>query len=449
MADWYTKIAEQVVGPLSPDQLKALADGGRLTPNDPIAKSKDGPWVPASRVKGLFEVAAVDDEPPASAPQPTAQPVLPTTQPANEAPPAAPFEHPPIPQPPVLMPKRTEVQALPPADVEPSPEASPASGPVGGFAIIAEEVAAAGRLHKKKRVKTAKEPLTEKQKNARLVKWLAIAIVAGIVVFASIPFVRRGTRTTPATGPAKKPVAADVHVDTSGKSLEETFGRVSQTGPARAAAPTSQAAQGADADSQARPADGTAATSASTGGVEVKPIRVALDRPQMTSDDGRTARPAKPCLLVEFELRTTAPDASVRFRGWLSSAEEISLVDDRGTEYKVRTPKNFQGMFVDGQCRETTFLSAEKPTTDVVVFSWPEAAPQLPSTSEEVLKLRLPKSVYGEEGEMRIEIPLTEIDVTEEALQAPVGKAAEEAPTSDNVEKGDERIPIPGLMNER
>lgn len=444
MADWYTKIAEQIVGPLSPDQLKALAEGGRLTPNDPIARSKDGPWVPASRVKGLFEAAAIDDEPPAP-PQPT-EAALPTTQRANEAPPAAPFERPPIPQPPVLMPKRTEAQLVPPVvTVESPPETSLEPGPLGGFAIQAEDVAAAGRRHKKKRVKGAKEPLTEKQKNARLVKWLALAVVAGIVVFASIPFVRRVTRTAPATGPAKKPVAADVRVDTSGKGLEETFGKVSQTGPARAAAPTSRAAQGTDDHGQTGPADGTAAVSESTGGVEVKPIRVALDRPQMTSADGRTARPAKPCLLVEFELRTTAPDASVRFRGWLSSADEISLADDRGTEYKVRTPKNFQGMFVDGQCRETTFLSAEKPTTDVVVFSWPDGAPELPSTSEEVLKLRLPKSVYGEEGEMRIEIPLTEIDV----LQTPVSKPAEETSTSDNVEKGDERIPIPGLMNKR
>ena len=441
MADWYTKIAEQVVGPLSADQLKVLADGGRLTPDDPVARSKEGPWVSAARVKGLFEVAAIDDEPEASAPQPVAQ----------QSPPKPPVEPPPIPQPPNVMQARVSAQSSPPQPaIEPLAEAVPpaaAPGPVGGFAIQTEEVAATERFQKKKRVKKPKEPLTKKQKNARLVKWLAVAIVAGIVVFASIPVLRKLTRSAPETAPAKDPVAADVDLAATGSSLEDAFGTASHAVPQRPASRTSKAAQDSASDRQAKATEETVTAPAATGGVDVEPTRVVIDRPLMTSADGRTARPSNRFLLVEFELRSKTPDASPRFRGWLSYANEISLTDDRGVEYKIRTPQHFSGMFIDGQCRETTFLSAEKPTTDVIVFSWPEdEAPELPSASEETLKLRLPKSAYGEEGELRIAIPLSEIDVTEEALEKARGKPAEGGPTSDNVGEGDERIPIPGLQ---
>ena len=90
MSDWYYKIGEQVVGPMSADQLRALAAGGRLAASDPVANAKEGPWVPASRVKGLFAPASVEEEPKAS----------------GGAQPAQTPEHregPPIPQPPVVM----------------------------------------------------------------------------------------------------------------------------------------------------------------------------------------------------------------------------------------------------------------------------------------------------------------------------------------------------------
>ncbi|MHB8901346.1 MAG: hypothetical protein ACYC6Y_21565, partial [Thermoguttaceae bacterium] len=60
-----------------------------------------------------------------------------------------------------------------------------------------------------------------------------------------------------------------------------------------------------------------------------------------------------------------------------------------------------------------------------------------------------PRSVYGEEGELRFAIPLSQIDVTEAALEKPTGKPADQAPPSENVEKGDETIPIPGLTTPR
>ncbi len=449
MADWYTKIAEQVVGPLSADQLKALADAGRLSPSDPVARSKEGPWAAASRVKGLFEMAAIDDLPVVPAGQPVAAQVPPAAQPAKPEPPVPPFEQPPLPQPPVVAPKRTAVRSSGTlTSVEAASELTPPveTGSLGSLTIQTGD-AAADRFHKRKRVRKPKQPLTKKQKNVRLVKWLSVFIVAGILLFACIPFLRRFLQSpSPATAAASQATSlspADVNVDTTGKSLEETFGTRSLVGSRQgvAAAPR-------PAGRQPGPTELSDAGSTTAGPVRVKPVRVILDRPQMTSADGRTARPSKPYLLVEFELGTTAPGASVRFLGWLNCASEISLTDDRGSEYKVRTPGNFQGMFTDGQCREATVLTADKSTTDVIVFTWPDDAPRLPSASQEALKLRVPKSAYGEEGQLLIEIPLSAITVTDEAQETARDRPpAGAAPTSDNVEagEGDEKIPIPGV----
>ena len=96
--------------------------------------------------------------------------------------------------------------------------------------------------------------------------------------------------------------------------------------------------------------------------VEAKPVRVVLDRPLMTKPDGSAeARPSNRLLLVYMELSTKGRDASPRFRGWANHADDISLTDDRGVEYAVRTPRKFGGRYVDGHCHETVFLSSDKP----------------------------------------------------------------------------------------
>jgi uncharacterized protein DUF4339 len=447
MADWYYKIAEQVVGPLSAEQLKALADGGRLAPGDPVAKSPEGPWATASRVKGLFEVAAVDDEPEEEA---TSSGPVPEQAPPAVATEPTPDKEPPIPQPPVVRPTQAPSQAPPqqaaPVGSAPSVGQSPATG---GFAIQTEEVATTQRFQKQKTAKKPKEPLTKKQKNARLVKWLAIGIVGGIVLLMSLPYLRDLTRSTPESEVAKDPIAADVDLgnkpDREIDSLEGSFGSSSraprsQSSHASGGMPNSAAETPSDTVKQVFQA------SARAGDIQATPVRVVLDRPRMTNAEGNPARPSSLFLLVEMELSTKSRGVSSRFRGWRNYADEISLTDDRGVEYLVRTPEDFDGVyFVDGQCREMVFVSADEPTTDVIVFAWPEGAPDLPSASEDDLELRLPKAAYGEQGELLFAIPLAEIDVTEEALKKPRNR---KPGTSDNVEEDDDGpIRIPGLMN--
>lgn len=61
--EWYCKMAGVTAGPLSPQELKALANGGKLTPNDLVRHGDKGPWVPAVCVKGLLSSDGSSSEP--------------------------------------------------------------------------------------------------------------------------------------------------------------------------------------------------------------------------------------------------------------------------------------------------------------------------------------------------------------------------------------------------
>ena len=53
-ADWFCKIGEKQVGPLSGQQLKTVVAKGQLRPEHLLRRGTEGPWIPAGRVKGLF-----------------------------------------------------------------------------------------------------------------------------------------------------------------------------------------------------------------------------------------------------------------------------------------------------------------------------------------------------------------------------------------------------------
>lgn len=52
--DWFCKIGEKQVGPLSGQQLKTIVAKGQLRPEHLLRRGTEGPWIPAGRVKGLF-----------------------------------------------------------------------------------------------------------------------------------------------------------------------------------------------------------------------------------------------------------------------------------------------------------------------------------------------------------------------------------------------------------
>jgi hypothetical protein len=64
-AEWYVKIADKeatppiwsTVGPLSAQQLRAMAGKGEISPEDLVRQGAEGRWVPVARVKGLLIAA--------------------------------------------------------------------------------------------------------------------------------------------------------------------------------------------------------------------------------------------------------------------------------------------------------------------------------------------------------------------------------------------------------
>lgn len=78
--EWFYRRAGEITGPLTAAQLREHALAEKVAPLDYVRRGADGNWVPASKVKGLF------DPPPAVEAAPDPEPVLSV---AAEAAPAA------------------------------------------------------------------------------------------------------------------------------------------------------------------------------------------------------------------------------------------------------------------------------------------------------------------------------------------------------------------------
>lgn len=72
---WYCEVEGRVQGPLTAAELKERATSGRLAPGHRVRKGEDGPWIPASQVKGLLPKDASSATPraPAEPRRPAAQ----------------------------------------------------------------------------------------------------------------------------------------------------------------------------------------------------------------------------------------------------------------------------------------------------------------------------------------------------------------------------------------
>jgi serine/threonine protein kinase len=69
---WYCKVAGQVQGPMSSHELALMARENRISREDQVRRN-DSPWVPADKVKGLFEDPVPVPPPPDPPPAPPAK----------------------------------------------------------------------------------------------------------------------------------------------------------------------------------------------------------------------------------------------------------------------------------------------------------------------------------------------------------------------------------------
>lgn len=59
MPTWYVKLGDKTLGPISSDELRSLANNGKIQ-RDTLVHRGDGKWALASKVKGLFPEEATD-----------------------------------------------------------------------------------------------------------------------------------------------------------------------------------------------------------------------------------------------------------------------------------------------------------------------------------------------------------------------------------------------------
>lgn len=62
-AEWFCKIGDKKVGPLNNQQLITCVAKGQLKPEHLVRRGSEGPWVPAGRIKGLFNTGSAGSLP--------------------------------------------------------------------------------------------------------------------------------------------------------------------------------------------------------------------------------------------------------------------------------------------------------------------------------------------------------------------------------------------------
>ena len=267
--EWFCKLAGTEIGPLSPQQLKAMAVKGRLTPEDEIRRGQDGKWSPAAAVAGLFPKAdssaawadtqeipvvaagAAPASKPAAKSKPAARAVKPLDLPVAKAAP-----QPPAGDIPVAMPVAAPIRPVPQPVAVVAPAANPMPVAVGP-----------GRTSTRIGRRDDAEPLDPKQRKKQKQKMLVFGLagVIGLLAIAGIivAIVRSSSSGTPVASADDSKTAAKTTEAAPGESAEDFGTRPGErktgadTGTAKTAAEAAKpdAVKPTPAEKPAKPAD--------------------------------------------------------------------------------------------------------------------------------------------------------------------------------------------------
>ncbi|NQT14446.1 MAG: DUF4339 domain-containing protein, partial [Planctomycetes bacterium] len=310
---WYLKVGAKEVGPLSAEQLKAMAERGQISEFDPVRRGSDGPWVPAGSVKGLLASRPASTE----KPQPRRMPVAKKL----DDPPAAP----------------------------------------GGFSIDASADTPAQRIAGRRIPAGA-------DSNRRRTRTITVALVllalGAAAVLAVMMLSGRGEQTA-AEGVEPAAQEADALEPEPGSDvvipgLAEFLGEPEPESPV-----------------EAPPADewiDASVASADQGDVTVRVTSVQIGRPRLVNrQSGRAAHPRNDYLSVALDLHNTSQTTKLDYTSWSRQTTGVKLFDNNQNEY---TMKSFaaRGMDVDGQVQGGRgALGPEKAIADVLLFERPAA----------------------------------------------------------------------------
>lgn len=421
-ADWYCRIAGAELGPLSSQQLRALATDGRLRADDEVCQGKGGKWVQASRVKGLLassssevlvarpldeESGPVAGNPAKTRSKPVAGGAVPKAKTAPK-PPEAP---------------RT---AVPVAKVAVAGSAAASAAPAQSPFIFTEPGAEQGKSSTGKSGPLSPADVAKyRQKQRKRLLIGSIGAVGGVLVLSVVVWFAY----PPLTGSSDETAQRS----SSGEPVEEgELGSDLDTGLDDLLGEGERRTEGPDAAADGQRWLDASKDSAKAGAVNVRVVSVQIGKPRLKSATGQSKLPKEDLLIVTLELTNTDPAKKVVHSGWAgraAAAHEVSLVDNHGNPYKS---KSFTGAMIDGQQSDTS-LYADEPVLDVLVF-------ERPVDAAKHLRLTLPASAVDHEGMLRFEIPKNMIgaEPSEEVADSPRTAGGRSAPAEGAGDEGGE-----------
>jgi hypothetical protein len=352
--EWFCEIAGREIGPLSSQQLKAMAAKGQILPTDRVRLGAAGEWMPADHVTGLF-AAHEEPQPLRAGPAGVHASPLP---PAPSLPRAKPLAQPPVGPPPVSPSGITKGAG--PVDVAAEP---------AGNAPLAHGGTITASLTRAK----------QKRRRQMLATGATVVVVAGVLIVClvwaaggfgeikqggGLTAVARKTATSAAQpkGPKGDGAESESKDRRNGGKADGAGAKQSSEKP-----PEKPAGQD-DPDAKDSADEGKwVDASMSTAVVDQVPIQV-----QSVAWEGRklgTLEGAYLVIHVEVKNPSRLPDNRLMFEGWSPNAPHrgVRLTDDQRKVYQAKEadPANTVANMLPIK------IKAGAPAHDVLLFDAP------------------------------------------------------------------------------
>lgn len=398
VTDWYVKIADKEVGPLSSQQLKIMAKKGQLGAEDLIRQGDNGPWVPAGRVKGLVPQAGAEVSDSTITALPMAKPLegpvvmvtkgqrqngdTSTAKPATGRTPATPKKATPLGTPP-------SPDAIPTAKPTPPEAAQVISDVVPPPPIVGSQIAVPSPVASAAPPRDLIDPAVIRRKKQHQQKMALTGLVAAVAVLAGIALlvISSSGNKSAKSSVSRKSNSATTTADVNPEESASAAGRSDGDGLEGLAASVVGATGGKRGKSDNAWTDAQQDV-ATLGTVKVRIAAVELG-------EARFTRSSERCLAVKFELSNTH-DSKIRQHNPWTRLPDGALVDDVGNSYQLRSAPQKKESIYPGKSIEETLIF------------------QRPVKKAKVLKLQLPATAFGEDGMLRFQIPVDMIKEVEE-----------------------------------
>lgn len=435
---WYCKISGHVRGPLTAQQLKAMATHGRIQPDDQVRQGDQGEWVPAGRVKGLFgktakaptsesddatpmvrakpleeepladskPVQLLDDATPAATsggPQPVPGDAPPSAAPLGGQPQqpgiagqvAQPLGQPPtVPGAPSGVPVGQMPQQPPQGAIPPSAPADPPGGAKDGpagtppFPLAGTSSGVASRRSRR----SANRPTPQQRRRKNLIALVVLLVLIAGLAGGGIWYgmTQTGDKQAASDNVEEEIDLSDLDIDRPKNVDAEAYAAAKAQKKDGASEASGTAAEEGAGEGWVNASEG----SIRRGDVKISVKSALVGLPQF---DRRVRQPdPEEYLMITLELKNLGATKKLDFAGFSSGAiaRMVSLMDNFANQYKR---KRFSGAKVAGQSDGDSIYPG-KSVTDVLVF-------EPPIGKAESFKLVLPAAAFGGAGALKFSIP--------------------------------------------